>query len=162
MIFAMNYGHVAPHMSIGILLAETMEEMRQQVSFRLVPIEQDGNTVTTYVTDGSGELHCFEELEAGTYQVQIFPTADYVVTGDDSWAVAIAEGVMLPVSFGLQVAPEGVADAGEEAADSTEDAAATEQNTSGGLSGNIGIIVLAVAAVLIVLAGAGVYLLRRG
>ena len=127
-----------------------------------VTISQNGNTVTTYVTDGSGELHCFEGLETGTYQVQIFPTADYVVTTDDSWAVAIAEGVMIPVSFGLQVAPEGIADAGEQAVDSTEDATAAEQDSGSGLSDNIGIIVLGVAALLIVLAGAGVYLLRRG
>jgi hypothetical protein len=127
-----------------------------------VTISQNGNTVTTYVTDGSGELHCFEELEPGTYQVQIFPTADYVVTGDDSWAVAIAEGVMIPVSFGLQEAPQAVADAGEQAVDSTEDAAVTGQNAGSGLSDNIGIIVLGIAAVLILLAGTGVYLLRRG
>ncbi len=60
-----------------------------------ITISQDGNTITTYITDGSGELHCFEDLESGTYQVQLFPTADYIVAGDDSWAVAIAEGVMV-------------------------------------------------------------------
>jgi len=127
-----------------------------------VTISQDGNTITTYITDGSGELHCFEDLESGTYQVQLFPTADYIITGDDSWAVAITEGVMVPVSFGLQAAPEGVADAGEQAANSTEDAAAQESAAGGGLSDNIGVIVLGIAAVLILLAGAGVYLLRRG
>ena len=94
--------------------------------------------------------------------MQVFPTADYMVTGDDSWAVAIAEGVMVPVSFALQKAPEGVADAGGQDANSTGDTATAEGNTGGGLSDNIGTIVLAVAAVLIILAGAGVYLLRRG
>ncbi len=84
------------------------------------------------------------------------------MTGDDSWAVAIAEGVMVPVSFGLQAAPEGVASAGEQDVNSTEDEAAAEQGSSGGLSDNIGTIVLVVAAVLIVMAGVGVYLLRRG
>ncbi len=127
-----------------------------------ITISQNGNTITTYITDGSGELHCFEDLETGTYQVQLFPTADYVVSGDDSWAVAIAEGVMIPVSFGLQSAPEGVADAGEQDVNSADETATAENDTGGGLSDNIGVIVLGVAAVLIVLAGAGVYLLRRG
>jgi hypothetical protein len=127
-----------------------------------ITISQNGNTITTYITDGSGELHCFEDFESGTYQVQIFPTADYVVSGDDSWAVAIVEGVMIPVSFGLQSAPEGVADAGEQDVNSADEAATAENDTGGGLSDNIGVIVLGVAAVLIVLAGAGVYLLRRG
>jgi hypothetical protein len=163
---------VLPQVSPGSICVQVFEDANNDgqraeqgelpMPDQAVTISQDGNTVTTYVTDGSGELHCFEELEAGTYQVQIFPTADYVVTGDDSWAVAIAQGVMIPVSFGLQVVPEAVANAGEQAVDSAEDAAAAEQITGSGLLGNIGIIVLGVAAVLIVLAGAGVYLLRRG
>ena len=163
---------VLPNVSPGSVCVQVFEDANNDgrraeqgelpMPDQAVTISQNGNTITTYVTDGSGELHCFEELEAGTYQVQIFPTADYVVTGDDSWAVAIAEGVMIPVSFGLQVAPEGVADAGEQAVDSTEDAAAAEQNTSGGLLDNVGAIVLGVAAVLIVMAGVGAYLLRRG
>ena len=127
-----------------------------------VTLSQDGNTITTYITDGSGELHCFEGLETGTYQVQIFPTADFSITGDDSWAVAVADGVMVPVSFGLQTAPDSVADAGDPDADSSADAATSESQSSGGLTDNIGLIVLGVAGVLILLAGVGVYLLRRG
>ena len=127
-----------------------------------ITISQNGNTITTYITDSSGELHCFENLESGTYQVQIFPTADFVVSGDDSWAVAITEGVMVPVSFGLQAAPEGVAVAGEQDGNSTADSATTEGNSGSSLTDNIGIIVLGVAGVLILLAGVGVYLLRRG
>ncbi len=163
---------VLPNISSGSVCVQVFEDVNSDgkraeqgelpMPDQAVTISQNGNTITTYVTDGSGKLHCFEELESGTYQVQIFPTADYVVTGDDSWAVAIAEGVMVPVSFGLQAAPEGVASAGEQDVNSTEDEAAAEQGSSGGLSDNIGTIVLVVAAVLIVMAGVGVYLLRRG
>lgn len=127
-----------------------------------VTLRRAGSTISTYVTDGSGDLYCFESLESDTYQVQIHPTADYVVVGDDRWAVAMAEGVMIPVSFGLQNAANVVADAGTaDMAAGAEDAAPAE-SSPGGLAGNIGYIVLGIAVVLILIAGSGVYLLRRG
>lgn len=133
-----------------------------------VTLSRDGNTVSTWISDDSVDGYCFENLEAGSYQVQIYPTADYMVTGDDSWAIAVADGVMVPVSFGLQEAP-AVADASTTAVDSgTTDAApaaepaAAPEAESSGLMGNVGLIVLGVAGVLILLAGVGVVLLRRG
>ncbi len=138
------------------------EQGESPMTDQAVTLSQAGNTITTYVTDGSGDLHCFENLESGTYQVQLFPTADYRVTGDASWAVAIADGVMIPVSFGMQKAPNTVAEAGEPAGESTADTAAAQQEPPGGVTDNLGMIILGVAVVLIILAGAGVYLLRRG
>jgi hypothetical protein len=138
------------------------EQSESPMSDQAITLSQSGNTITTYITDGSSEMHCFENLETGTYQVQIFPTADYMVTGDDSWAVAIAEGVMIPVSFGLQLASDAVAEAGEQAGESTAETSAEQQEPSSGLSNNLGMIALGGAVLLIILAGAGVYLLRRG
>lgn len=132
------------------------------VSDQAVTLRRAGSTISTYVTDDSGDLYCFESLESDTYQVQIQPTADYVVVGDDRWAVAMAEGVMIPVSFGLQSAGDAVADAGaSEEAVNAEDSAAAEP-TDDGATANMGYIVLGIAVVLILVAGAGVYLLRRG
>jgi hypothetical protein len=132
------------------------------VSDQAVTLRRAGSTISTFVTDDSGDLYCFESLESDTYQVQIHPTADYVVVGDDRWAVAMAEGVMIPVSFGLQSAGDAVADAGaSEEAVSAEDSAAAE-TTDDGATANMGYIVLGIAVVLILVAGAGVYLLRRG
>ena len=132
------------------------------VSDQAVTLRRGGTTVSTYVTDDSGDLYCFESLETDTYQVQVNPTADYVVVGDDRWAVAMAEGVMIPVSFGLQSAGDAVADAGtaEDAQDAEDSAAAASDE--GGLTSNMGIVVLGIAVVLVLVAGAGVYLLRRG
>ena len=128
-----------------------------------VTLSRAGNTVTTYISDGSADLHCFEDLESDTYQVQIFPTADYLVTSDDSWAVAVASGVMIPVSFGLQMAADEVADAGSQVDNSADSSTATAStNPSGGLSNNMGLIILGVAGILVLLLGVGVYLLRRG
>jgi hypothetical protein len=62
----------------------------------------------------------------------------------------------------LQAAPESVAEAGDQEQSSGEEAATSETQSGGGLTDNMGIIVLGVAGVLIILAGAGVYLLRRG
>ncbi len=128
----------------------------QAVTLRLA-----GSTISTYVTDDTGELYCFESLEAATYQVQIQSTSDYEVIGDDRWAVAMAEGVMIPVSFGLRAAADTVADAGT-TEDATADDSATAEAVQNDASSNMTYIVLGIAALLVLVAGAGVYLLRRG
>lgn len=169
-----NIAQALPQITAGSICVQVYEDVdndgvraeqgEMSLPDQAVTLAQDGNTISTYITDGSSELHCFEELETGTYQVQIFPTAGYMTAGDDSWAIAVAEGVMVPVSFGLQTAPQSVADAGdqESAAASTADGVAAEAQGSSGLFDNVGVVVLVVAGALILLAGAGVFLLRRG
>jgi len=139
-----------------------------------VSLFQDGNSKASYVTDGVTEPFCFENLEAGTYQVQVFPPAGYQATTPESWAIAVSNGVIIPVTFGLKAAPQEVADVsategeGAEASSEAEIAADTESETavspeeeSGGL-GNFSGLLLIGAAFIVLLAGAGVFLLRRG
>lgn len=144
-----------------------------------ITLFKDGTTVSTYITDGLNEVHCFEQLVPGSYQVQLYPPANYVPTTADSWAVDVAEGLFIPVSFGMQLAetaPNEVADATttEQPADSGSETAVdtttTEETTteeapaedSNGIFSSIGGIVIIVAVVLVLLAGAGVVMLRRG
>lgn len=139
-----------------------------------VTLSRAGNTISTYITDGTSEPYCFEVAEADTYQVQIYPPADYVATGEDTWAVAVTDGVAFPVSFGLQSSSsqtavtdasaaeptdEAVADAAADTADSAETANAAD---SGFQMPSLGVIVLGMAVLLVILAGIGVFLLRRG
>lgn len=138
-----------------------------------VTLFRAGNSVSTYVSDGISEPYCFEDLETDTYQVQVFPPADYVMTTAGTWAVALSGGDSIAVSFGVQ--PQPAAPAAEVAAADTSstggdtavadtgsaetvNAAATD---SGGFFSSVGGIVLAIAAVLVLLAGAGVVMLRR-
>jgi len=132
------------------------------VADQAITLRRGGSTISTYITNGSGDLHCFESLDPDTYQVQINPTADYIVIGDNRWAVAMAEGVMIPVTFGLQKSADAVADAGTVDAAANPDNEAAPQPSDNGLSNNIGLIVLGIAGVLVLIAGTGVYLLRRG
>lgn len=137
-------------------------------------ITRGGNTIASYVSDGLNESTCFESLEAGTYQVQFFPPADYQVTTADNWAVAIDSGIMLPVEFGAQRgAPAAVAQAPQEtdtgamaAADTASPlptpAPAVTTDSDSGLFTNVGTIILIIAVGLVLLAGIGVFLLRRG
>lgn len=144
-----------------------------------VTLSRAGNTISTYITDGTTEPYCFEVTEADTYQVQIYPPADYVSTGEDTWAVAVTEGVAFPVSFGLQSGSSRVAvadtAAGEQPAEETAadpnavaDTAETAETTeaagtnTGFQMPRLGMIVLGVAVFLVVLAGIGIFLLRRG
>ena len=136
-----------------------------------IAIARAGTTVSTYITDGATEPHCFELTEADSYQLQLYPPAGFVATTEDTWAVSIASGESYTVFFGMSEAPasDAAAAAGEQPA---ADAAATETvggavdeaaAEEGGLfSGQLGIIVLGAAGFLLVLAALGVYLLRRG
>ena len=84
--------------------------------------------------------------------------------------MSIANGESYTVSFGLTEAPPVADTTGAETTDTTTDAAAdttaatdeTAEADSSGLPGNLGLIILGVAAVLVVLAVVGVVLLRRG
>lgn len=135
-----------------------------------VTLFRSGNSVSTYVTDGASEPYCFQELENDTYQVQVFPPADYAMTTAGTWAVALSGGDSISVSFGVQPQPTPAASevaavdtgAGSEAAAVEADTAnAVAADEGGGFFSSVGGIVLAVAAVLVLLAGAGVVMLRR-
>jgi len=133
-----------------------------------VTISRGGSTISTYISDGVNEPHCFENLEADTYQVQIFPPAGYQVTTADSWAVAVTDGGVAPINFGVRFNDEPAALAAQDvdtavaATDAAPASSALTNAASGGIFSNIGLIVLGVAVFLILLAGIGVVLLRRG
>ncbi|HRQ38951.1 MAG TPA: LysM peptidoglycan-binding domain-containing protein [Chloroflexota bacterium] len=142
-----------------------------------ITLFKDGQTVSTYITDGITDVHCFENLTSGAYQVQLFPPANFVPTTADSWAISVAEGVLIPVQFGMQFRePEAVAvaDAGNtevsEADTAVTDAPAptpapssAESTTDdGGFLSNVGMVVIIAAVVLLLLAVAGIVMLRRG
>ncbi len=128
-----------------------------------ISVFRNGANVATYVTDGINEPYCFPDLEDDTYQVQIFPPADYVMTTTGSWAVAVSNGMSIAVEFGTKfdanAGAVAVADAGVAETAVPATAPATAEPASG--SSNIGFIVLGAAVVLILLAGVGVFLLRQ-
>ncbi len=134
-----------------------------------ITLFQAGTTVSTYITDGISEPHCFENLDVDSYEVRIFPPANYQATTADSWGVAVSDGVMVSVAFGVQEATEvasledGTTDQSTDELATDSAGEATEQaDESGGLFSNVGGIVIGIAVFLLLLAGAGVMLLRRG
>ena len=136
-------------------------------------LSRGGNTVSTYVSDGSTELHCFENLDPDTYQIQFFPPADYRPTTQDNGWIAVSAGATMPVAFGAQFNPgasqevaavdtsASTAETGDaaSAAAAPAEEAAPEGNF---LTDNLGTIILGVAVFLVILAGIGVVMLRRG
>ena len=129
-----------------------------------ITLSRAGNTVATYVSDVVSEPYCFEGLEADNYQVQIFPPANFGTTTADSWAVALTEGIVVPVAFGVQeqqaVAAVDTTTTEAPAAEPTAVPAAPADE--GGLFSNLGPIIIGAAVMLVLLAGIGVVLLRRG
>ncbi len=129
-----------------------------------IAISRTGATVSTYITDGESEPFCFELAEADSYQLQLYPPAGFTATTEDNWAVSIANGESYTVLFGLSDVPAPADAAPTDAADPGQTAPTGEAApaASGGLPGNLGLIILGVVAVLVVLAVIGVVLLRRG
>lgn len=126
-------------------------------------LSRASNNVASYVTDGINEPYCFENLEADTYQVTFSQPPEYVVTTSDNWAVAVSNGASIQVEFGARQGATAVAAVDNQAPDSGQAEAPAEApaNDDGGFLSNIGLIVIAVAVLLVVLAGVGVFLLRR-
>ncbi|GAB4269683.1 MAG: hypothetical protein Kow0080_13530 [Candidatus Promineifilaceae bacterium] len=131
-----------------------------------ISLFRGGATVATYVSDGLNEPYCFQDLEADTYQVQVFPPADYVASGAATWAVAVSDGVQIPVEFGVLYSPAQPVEQPTEGPNINETAAATTPEApaaeSSGLFSGVGGIILAVVVFLVLLLGVGVFLVRRG
>ena len=179
-------GETTPEATAGAVVAGTIcvgafhdanadgqrNEDEPLVANAAIAIARAGTTVSTYITDGATEPHCFELTEADSYQLQLYPPAGFAATTEDTWAVSIANGESYTVFFGMGDAPASDAAAGAAEQPAADEAAATE--TAGGavdeaaadegglFSGRLGIIVLGAAGFLLVLAALGVYLLRRG
>lgn len=133
-------------------------------------VSRGNQTVVTTVTLASQPEQCFDGLEPDTYQVQFYPPAGYVSSTDDSWAVALTDGMQVAVSFGAQPGSAGVErlvmvdtgavnGQGETAVAVT--AAAPEAAPAAETGSSIGLIIIGAAVFLIVLAAIGVVLLRR-
>lgn len=129
-----------------------------------IAIARAGTTVSTYITDGESEPYCFELAQADSYQLQLYPPAGFTATTEDNWAVSIANGESYTVLFGLiEASTETDTSLPGGAANETPAPAETVVAPApSGLPGNLGIIILGVAAVLVLLAVVGVVLLRRG
>jgi hypothetical protein len=129
-------------------------------------VSQPSGTVASYVSDGLNEPYCFEGLESDTYQITFSQPPDYRKTTADNWAIAVSGGSVIPVQFGAQLDETAIAAAQPEpvTASSAAQSAAEDQDTadSGGLASRLGTIALGIAVVLVLLAGVGIVLLRRG
>lgn len=130
-----------------------------------ISISQANRTISTYITDGASEPYCFELNEADSYQLQLYPPTGYAPTTEDNWAVSIANNESYTVAFGISqtvAAAEADSAAQPTAPAEATGEAAVEADGGGLFGGNLGMIVLGAAGLLLVLAGVGVYLLRRG
>ena len=121
-----------------------------------------GTTVSTYITDGISEPFCFQNLDPDTYQVQVYSPAGFVPTTADNWAVSVSEGTALSVAFGVTAVTETAAVPDTSVATAVPADAPVADADSGGFFSSIGGIVLVIVGILVLLAGAGVVMLRRG
>jgi LysM repeat protein len=62
-----------------------------------------GEQVASYTSDGKSEPHCFSRLVPGTYTVSIDPASGAVATSDRHWSVTLDQGATTEVNFGSQL-----------------------------------------------------------
>ncbi|MGC9356596.1 MAG: LysM peptidoglycan-binding domain-containing protein [Anaerolineae bacterium] len=139
------------------------EELIPNATITLVGVDGPAGT---YTTDGLSEPYCFQGLEPGNYVVRRDTPAGYTLSGPSEWGVLVNEGQ----SFSLQLGylREGNPDTAtadptaEEPAEetSTTDEEGEEGESSGDLLRTI-IRVSGIAALVLALAVAGLFVLSR-
>jgi LysM repeat protein len=112
-------------------------------SFKI--IDAQGSSVATYTSSNESDPHCFTDLAAGSYTVDVQPAPGTSATSDKRWGVALTSGSTVNINFGSEGG--GTTDA------NTQPEAAPEKSSGGSsigglLGGAIGLILLLVAGVL--------------
>lgn len=157
---ATNTGTVCVSAYIDSNANGTQDSGEPLVADAAITLARAENTVGTYVSDGVREPYCFEGLPADNYQVKVFPPANFTITTADSWGVALTEGIVVPVAFGVQPQASAEVATSAPAGEATAVPAAPAEET--GLLSNFVPIFIGAAVLLVVVAAVGVILLRRG
>jgi hypothetical protein len=73
------------------------EPLRPNVAFT---IYNEQEVVVNYVTTGTTEPRCFEDLSAGAYHVTRSRTQREILTTEGDWALTLSDGSVLNLAFG--------------------------------------------------------------
>lgn len=118
----------------------------------------NGTAAQDYVTDGTSEPFCFDNLEMGNYTVSATAPDGYGIVRSSSLVVNVQVGQQFPIRFaaavGLQTALVPTAD-GSSVTDTTTPLVEEEADATANLRNVAGIIVIGLAAVVLV-AGLGI------
>ena len=109
-------------------------------------VDAQGSSVATYTSASDTDPHCFTDLAAGSYTVDVQPAPGTTATSDKRWGVALTSGSTVNINFGS----EGGGSTTDATApnDSTSDQSSGGSSIGGLLGGAIGLILLLVAGVL--------------
>lgn len=126
-----------------------------------IDLAQNGVPMDSFVTDGSSESFCFDDLEAGEYVAVATVPQGYGLTTADQRRLRLQAGTTLNVSFGAAQGFEVMAPPPAESADLAQVVAdEPEEDDTQQLLQYIGLIVFALAAVTLA-GGVGVALALR-
>jgi LysM repeat protein len=130
-----------------------------------INITQDGAEAASYETDGASEPHCFTDLSIGEYVAVVQPPAGFGLTTPNQLRLPLTSGAALNIEFGaaegLEVAelpPPDAADLGDSA---DEVLPATTPSLTDNLMAISGIIVAALAGIVVVAGIGAAVLIRR-
>ena len=117
-------------------------------------IDAQGSSVADYTSATDPAPHCFSDLPAGSYTVDVQPAPDTTATSDKRWGVALTSGSTVNINFGS----EGSGAASGAEPEATPAKSSGSSSIGGLLGGAIGLILLLVAGVM----GAFIIARRRG
>ncbi len=118
-----------------------------------ISVLKGGDSAGTYTTDGKGEPHCFDKLEAGDYVVAVSAPSGYGLTTPDQLRVQLQPGTTINLVFG---AAQGVQPVQPPTADVTQvalaatPASSTPTSIADKLLPISGLVVFGLAAVVLI------------
>jgi LysM repeat protein len=83
------------------------EDLSKDTFFQV--LDQTGQPIVSYTSDGMSEPHCFARLTPGEYLVSVKPASGAQATSDQRWSVMLDQGTTATVSFGSRLSVEKAA-----------------------------------------------------
>lgn len=164
---------VSSSVAVCVTLFEDMNQNRLREDGEVllaggtIAIQANGVEAASYTTDGESEPYCFNDLTAGEYVAIVTPPDGYGLTTPNQLRLPLTAGAALNIEFGalegLEAPVIPAADTAPDLGNSADDVMPAEANSlTDNLMAISGIIVAALAGV-VVLAGVGAaFLMRRG
>jgi LysM repeat protein len=140
------------------------DQGEQPLEGGMITLRHQGTDLDTFATDGTPEMFCFTDLEPGEYTAVALPPGGYGLTTPDQLRLRLQSGTSLNVAFGAAEGVEAVAPPPADAVADPDEQVVTdvvlEDDATGRILQNIGLIVFGLAALTLV-GGLGLTLLLR-
>lgn len=141
------------------------EEGEALLAGGVITLATNGETIGTYQTDAAEDAFCLEDLTSGIYVVAAQAPAGYGLTTSPQLSLRVQSGLSVNASFGAAEGAESIAALPTDAPDNTPQQPIVDTNApmtiTDAIIQNIGLIIFAIAGVVLVLGLVAALILRQ-